>query len=129
MLLAALAPGTVAQQPGLVVGCLTLAAALDGFDGQLELLEDARLTPNLQKALWGTGAPDMALDVNDSRYQELTSIPLRKAVLQLRGAQRKVIAEKTLQRELARTRLEELHPARRLSTPGCDGEYVGPDLN
>jgi len=122
----------VAQQPDLAVAkSLTLTAALDGFNGQLELLEDVRLTPDLEKTLWGSGGPDMALDQSDPRYKDFTSTPLRKAVLRLRDAHRKIVAEKTLEREQARIRFEQLYSGLRTILVTTDlsagfGSYAGP---
>jgi hypothetical protein len=132
MLLAAALPVIAAQQPRLLLArSLTLNAALDGFDGRLELLEDARLTPELKKILWESGGPEMVLGPKDPLYKDLTSIPLRNAVLGLIDAHGKVIAQKRLEREMARMRLVSLHPGRRTILVTTDlsagfGSYSGP---
>ncbi len=110
----AAAPVIGASQPSLVVaGSLTLTAAPDGFGGRLELLEDARFTPDLEAVLWRAGGLEMALDENDPLYRKLTSTPLRNAVLELRDAEGKIVEEKPLERELARARIEALRRGRR----------------
>jgi len=132
MLLAAIAPGMAERQPHLVVASsLTLTAASDGFDGKLELLEDARLTPALGKTLWGSGGPELALSENDPRYKDLTSNLLLNAVLRLKDAHGKTVAETELEREQARIRFERLHPGRRSILVTTDlyagsGSYSGP---
>ncbi|MGD0860151.1 MAG: hypothetical protein ABR912_12595 [Terracidiphilus sp.] len=133
ILMAAAVPVIVAQQPELVVaGSLRLTAVSDGFDGRLELLEDARLSPDLKKELWGSGGPEVALDPKDPLYKDLTAVPLQKAVLQLMDAHGKVIAEKTLERELARMGFVSLRPGKRTILVTTDlsagfGSYSGPD--
>ena len=107
ILLAAIAPVVVAQQPRLVVASsLTLTAESEGFIGKLELLEDARLTPDLDKKLWGSGGPEIALGENDPRYNDLTTNLLMNAVLRLKDADGKTISETELEREQARIRFE-----------------------
>jgi hypothetical protein len=133
ILMAAAVPVIVAQQPELVVaGSISLSAASDGFDGRLELLEDSRLSPALKKALWESGGPEMALDPKDPLYKDLASIPLRNATLRLRDAHGKVVAEKTLEREMARIGFVSLHPGWRTILVTTDlsagfGSYSGPD--
>jgi hypothetical protein len=132
MLLAAAAAWMIAQQPALVVSkSLHLTAASDGFDGTLELLADARLTPELEKMLWDSGGPDMALDESDARYKTFASSPLKRAVVRLRDASQKIVFEKTLDRELARLRVEPLHSGQRTVLVTTDlsigmGSYAGP---
>jgi hypothetical protein len=132
LLLAAIAPARSERQPHLVVAnSLTLTAASDGFIGKLELLEDARLTPALEKTLWGSGGPEMALDQNDPRYKDLTTNVLLNAVLRLIDAQGKTVSRTVLEREQARIRFEKLYPGRRAILLTTDlsagsGSYSGP---
>jgi hypothetical protein len=132
VLLAALAPAIVAQQPRLLVAkTLTLTVAADGLDGKLELLEDARLTPDLKRGLWGIGDPTIAFGEDSPQTKALANPPLSKAVLRLRDAYGKVLSEKTLEREMARIRFEMLHPDRRTILVTTDlsigfGSYAGP---
>ena len=121
-----------AQQPDLVVAkSLMLAAESDGFDRRLELLEDARLTPDLKQTLWGSGGTDLALDLNDPRYKGFASNPLRKAVVRVENASQRIVFEKALERELARIHVELLHTGRRTILITTDlsigmGSYAGP---
>jgi hypothetical protein len=132
VLVAAFAPLIVAQQPKLVqVKSLTLTTESDGFDGRLELLEDARITPDFEKTLWGSGGPDLALDEKDPIYRTLATTPLRHAVLRLIDTRLKVVAEKALDREQARISFRQLHPGGRTILVTTDlsagwGSYSGP---
>ncbi len=132
LLLAAIAPAMAERQPHLVVAStLTLTAASDGFNGKLELLEDARLTSALEKTLWGSGGPEMALGENDPRYKDLTTNLLLNAVLRLKDEHGKIVAKTELEREQARIRFERLRPGRRAILVTTDlsagaGSYSGP---
>jgi hypothetical protein len=127
------AHGVFAQEtPALAVKAhfnLTLAA--DGFTGTLELLEDARITPKLDKALWQSGGPEMALDENDPLLKQIASSPLQRAMLRLRDAKGRVVEEKKLEREQARLEVHQLHPGHRSILVTTDlsagfGSYSGP---
>jgi hypothetical protein len=132
LLLAAIPPAATAQQPGLAAAQnFTLTLASDGFEGRLELLQDSRLTRELEEVLWGSGGPDMALDQNDQRLKTFTAVPLHPAVLRLRDAHQQIVAETTFERELVRIRIEGLHPGRRTILATTDlsagfGSYSGP---
>jgi hypothetical protein len=134
LLVALLASGTgnAQQQPALLVKAhFDLTPAADGFTGRLELLEDARITPELDKSMWQSGGPDMALDPNDPLLKELDKSPLQPAVLRLRDGKRSVIAEKKLEREQARLEAHQLHPGHRSIFVTTDlsagfGSYSGP---
>lgn len=133
-LLASLAiPLTVsAQQPAFAIKAhLDLTTAVDGFKGSLELLEDARITPALDKALWRSGGPEIALNENDPFLKGLASSPLRPAVLRLLNARGKVVANVKLKREQARIEARQLHPGFRSILLTTDlsagfGSYSGP---
>lgn len=120
------------QQPDLaVVKIIRLTGALDGFDGKLELLEDVRITPDVQKALWGMGDPDTAFYGDADRIKQLTVPALKPAVLRLEDERHKIIFEKTLERELARIQVQDLHPGQRTILVTTDlsigmGSYAGP---
>jgi hypothetical protein len=50
---------TLAPKPTLAVhDRMPLSMAANGIDGELQLMQDVRITPDMQKALWGTGHPD-----------------------------------------------------------------------
>jgi len=110
---------------------IQLTAATDGFDGTLELLEDARLTPKLENTLWQTGGPGLALDSDDPLLKKLTVPPLEHALLRLTDGQQNVIGEMALERELARTQIASLHAGFRTILVTTDlssgfGSYSGP---
>ena len=129
---AAFASSAVAANNGLATkATIQLSSALDGFNGQLVLLEDARLTAGLDKLLWGSGGPEMALDPSDPLSKELTSSPLRPAVLRLLDDHSNKVDEVKLERELARVEAAFLHPGRRTILITTDlsagfGSYSGP---
>jgi hypothetical protein len=133
LLVALLASHTAfAQQPTLAVKArFDLTPDADGFTGRLELLEDARITPALDKRMWQSGGPDMALDPSDPLLTQLAASPLQAAVLRLRDARGTVVAEKKLKREQARLEAHQLHPGHRSIFVTTDlsagfGSYSGP---
>ncbi|PQV53059.1 hypothetical protein [Paraburkholderia sp. BL21I4N1] len=74
-----------------------------GLDGDsIELLEDERITPALQKQLWGTGASEEGLPGNDPK-------PLVKAQLRLVSASGAIAATRQLDYPLARVEPAPLH--------------------
>lgn len=97
-----------------------------GLDGDsIELLEDDRITPALQKQLWGTGASEDGLPGNDPK-------PLVKAQLRLVSASGAIAATRQLDYPLARV---EPAPLRGLPGPvlfltvdatAPTGSYSGP---
>lgn len=108
-----------------------LTVKTDGFAGSLDLLEDPRITPELDQSLWQSGGPEMALDEHDPLLQQLATSPLRSAVLRLRDSKGHTVAETTLQREQARIEFSQLHPGRRSIFVTTDlsaglGSYSGP---
>jgi hypothetical protein len=128
----ALANLAIAQPPSLdVKASINLTSASDGFAGRLELLEDSRLTADLDKVLWESGGPEIALDGKDLRYRELTAVPLLHAALRLLDNHSRVIQEMTLEREQARIRTEQLGSGHRTILVTTDlsagfGSYSGP---
>ncbi|RAS39326.1 hypothetical protein BX591_101665 [Paraburkholderia bryophila] len=74
-----------------------------GLDGDsIELLEDERITPALQKQLWGTGASEEGLPGNDPK-------PLAKAQLRLVSTSGAIAATRQLDYPLARVQPAPLH--------------------
>ncbi|WGS48720.1 hypothetical protein LFL96_13115 [Paraburkholderia sp. D15] len=97
-----------------------------GADGDsIELLEDERVTPALQKQLWGTGESQEALPGNDPK-------PLAKAQLRLVSAAGAIAATRQLDYPLARVEPAPLHglpgPALFLTVDASApmGSYSGP---
>jgi hypothetical protein len=132
VLLTSFALALSAQEPGMrVFRFLVLTSASDGFDGKLELVQDARITPDLEKALWRMGPPDMVLDEKDPLAKDLAERPLHKAVLRLQDAHQKTVSEKTMDGPLSRIRFAVLIPGRRAILATTDlsagfGSYSGP---
>jgi hypothetical protein len=128
----ALANSSSAQKDGLAIKTtIRLTPATDGFSGRLVLLEDERLTTDLDKLLWGSGGVEMALDSADPRYKALISPPLRPALLRLQDGSSNTVAEMKLERELARISTASLHAGRRTILVTTDlsagfGSYSGP---
>ncbi len=122
----------IAQQPNLAVKLsVELTSTSDGFAGRLELLEDTRLTDDLDKLLWASGGPEVALDEKDPRYKQLTTVPLHNALLRLKDQNGNEIQEIKLEREQARISAESLHPGHRTILVTTDmssgfGSYSGP---
>jgi hypothetical protein len=133
VLLIAWSIGPAAQDTSAhVSAALVLTNTIDGFNGKLELVQDARITPALEKALWRMGPPDMVLGEKDPLAKNLAARPLRNAVLRLRDANQKVVAEKTMDGALTRIRFAALIPGRRTIFATTDlsaglGSYSGPD--
>jgi hypothetical protein len=126
------APAAIAQLPGLSVKtAIPLTVARDGYNGTLVLLEDERLTNELDKRLWASGGPSLTLDRKDPLYRQLTAPPLKRAVLLLMNPQKKIVGRITLQRELAILQAATLHAGYRTIMITTDltagfGSYSGP---
>ena len=89
------------------------------------------MTSDLEKVLWQSGGPDMALDEKDPRYKRLTVIPLQNAVLRLLDNHSRLIQEMKLEREQARIHTEQLIPGHRTILVTTElsagfGSYSGP---
>jgi hypothetical protein len=131
-LLIILPRAAVSQMPHLaVVKTIQLTDAFDGFNGALQLLEDARITPEVGRALWEMGDPDTVFYGDADRIKQLTVPALRPAVLRLADTNHKIVFEKTLEREQARVQIEALHPGQRTILVNTDlsigmGSYAGP---
>ncbi|ASL45341.1 hypothetical protein bAD24_I17865 [Burkholderia sp. AD24] len=104
-------PATPAAPAGTATSAPTVAAPdgyhvtqhAPGLDGDsIELLEDERITPALQKQLWGTGASEEGLPGNDPK-------PLAKAQLRLVSASGAIAATRQLDYPLARVQPAPLH--------------------
>lgn len=128
----ALSSSAFSQEDGLAIkATIQLSSAADGFNGRLVLLEDKRLTPDLDKLLWESGGPELALNPTDPRYKLLTSPPLQPAKIRLLNDSSNPVAEMKLERELARIEPVPLHPGHRTILVTTDlsagfGSYSGP---
>jgi len=74
----------LAQQPDYVVSQrLRLTAPANGLNGWLEVLSDSRLTPELQKQMWGVGDWSFVFPENDPMYKVFEAKPPRNAQLRI----------------------------------------------
>jgi hypothetical protein len=79
-----LALGAAAQQPDYVVSQrLRLTVPANGVNGWLEVLTDSRLTPKLQKEMWGVGDWSFVYPETDPAYVEFKVKPPRNAQLRI----------------------------------------------
>jgi len=85
-----------------------LQRKLNGIDGVLQLLLDARLTGPIQEKLWGKGDWSFAFPHDSSIYAEFSALPPGKSKLRIVNGTEKVIAERELETVLAK--LEEWSP-------------------
>ena len=108
---------------------LPLSQASNGIDGYLELLQDARLTPELTGLIWGTGE----IDINDDpKLVEFKSNPPHNGAIQVVDRAGRILEVKNLERPLAKLRSAQLYRDARLTylltvdySAGA-GSYNGP---
>jgi hypothetical protein len=106
IILAMLVPllnGQTATRPGsitpkyVVVAQLPLSQSENQIDGKLQILEDARLTPPLRKALWGSGDvnveedPSLAEFKADPPHNAMVRVVARKGVVQTFPLERSLV--------------------------------------
>jgi len=114
-LLAATADGRAdVEHPGYVVhATVPLSKQVDGVDGRLELLEDARFTPEVRARFWGNMDDAMYCaarnDTNQTFCASAEREPLRRALLRLVGDGDRELAVETQERDLGELRVERLH--------------------
>lgn len=78
---------------------LPLSETANGIDGELQLMQDARLTASLRKDLWGMG--DLS-DAADAQGPVLSGGPLRNAVVRIVRSDGTPVKSEALERPLAR---------------------------
>ena len=88
-----------------------LSKAANGFDAELQITEDRRLTPALRKELWGMG--DLALGSENPRASQLSGPRLLNAVLRIVRSDGGVVESEELERPLARFEHARLYGAPR----------------
>jgi hypothetical protein len=104
----------------------------NGIEGTLCLSMDKRLTPKVQEELWGHGEWSFVFTPESSLYRDFSSLPPAKARLSIADLTGKIVAQRDLDRALAR--LEPLNPAGRSNRlflvaqdySGGLGSYSGP---
>ena len=92
---------------------MPLASAADGIDGELQVMQDARITPAHRKALWGIA--DMAMKDANPMWDVFKKIPPRNGVLRIVNKDGTVVDSKNLERPLAWMDRAHLHGGNRVT--------------
>jgi len=113
LLCAAAAARAAEEHPGYVVhASVPLSRRVDGVDGRLELLEDARFTSGLRAQFWGVQDAAMyCAEVYDSNRAFCTSAeraPIEPALLRVVDADGRELAVAKQERALSELRVERL---------------------
>jgi hypothetical protein len=74
----------------------------NGVSGRLQLMVDARLSPDLRQQMWGYGDWPFVLSSNNPLFTSFTASPPRNADLRIVDAQGHVLVSESLERPLAR---------------------------
>lgn len=91
----------------LVVGArITLTQAVNGVDGELQILKDERITASIAKTVWNKGAFEGKPEDTVSSFKEL---PPRNAQIRVVDRHGKVIDSEKLERPLARLGIAKLY--------------------
>jgi hypothetical protein len=128
-----LAVGLLMVTPAMSQPAYKVVQRVKTAHGQLQILEDARLTRDLEKTLWETCVdPLMALGDDDPRVQPFHEVRLRKAKFRQIDATGKVVAEFNAEEGIARIESQTLgDPAdpfylvRTDNNVVCAGSYAG----
>lgn len=80
---------------------LELTQRVDGVDGSLLVLSDARLTSQLRKKMWGEGDWGFVISESDPLYKVFSANPPRNAILRLVDIHGHKLAEQKLERPIA----------------------------
>jgi len=75
---------------------------LNGIDGWLQVLIDARLSEKLRKEMWGVGDWAFVIAEDDPQYRMFSATPPQNAELQIVDLKGQLLARETLERPLAR---------------------------
>jgi hypothetical protein len=85
-----------------VVQAFPLQPAVNGVEGTVQLLLDARLTKPLRDSLWGRGEWSLVLAPESKPYKDFSNLPPAKPRLRIINKDGKVIVERSLRAELAK---------------------------
>jgi hypothetical protein len=97
------ASSTYAQpQTHSVAQVYVLHRETNGIDGTLQLLMDSRLTPPLREELWGRGEWWFVLSPDSKSFKEFSALPPRDAKLGVRDERKRLVADRNLERPLAK---------------------------
>jgi hypothetical protein len=97
-----------------VVSKLPLSQSENEVEGKIQIMEDSRLTPQLRKSLWNTGALDTGIDDDPTLAAFRREAP-HNAQLRLIGADGAVLEVSSLERPLARLDVAKLYGTARLT--------------
>jgi hypothetical protein len=78
-----------------------LSKELDGVDGWLQIMIDARLSEKLRKEMWGVGGWAFVMPEDDPLYKVFSATPPRNAELQIVDLKGQIVAGEMLERPLA----------------------------
>jgi hypothetical protein len=80
---------------------VTLNKDLNGVDGWLQVMIDARLSEKVRKEMWGVGGWAFVMPEDDPQYKMFSATPPQNAELQIVDSQGHVLASEILERPLA----------------------------
>lgn len=90
------------QQSYIVTQTLNLRRELNGVDGVLRLLIDARLNAHVREELWGKGGWSFVFSPESELFKEFSGAPPANSKLEARDNTGKLLAERTLEKPLAK---------------------------
>jgi len=110
---------------------LTLSPTQNGVDGSLEIMLDARFTPQLIDEMWGNGDWSFVLAEDDPLYRSFTANPPANAQVSISDAKGQRLAAESLERPLARMETAKLGGSAQSFLVTVDysagmGSYAGP---
>jgi len=130
LLLAASAVGGTSE-PLIVSQRMPLNKEMNGVDGWLQVMTDARLSEKLRAKMWGEGDWAFVIPENDALFKVFSAAPPRNAELQIANLQGQVLANEVLERPLAKVEQKKLQAGRPTFLVTVDystgmGSYAGP---
>ncbi len=104
---------------------------LNGVDGWLQVMIDARLSEKLRKEMWGVGDWAFVIPEDDPQYKVFSATPPQNAELQIVDPRGQLLAREVLERPLAKVEEERLRAGRPTFLVTVDysagmGSYAGP---
>ena len=104
---------------------------LNGVDGWVQVMIDARLSEKLRKEMWGVGDWALVMSEGDPQYKVFSAIPPQNAEVQIADLDGKLLAKEILERPLATIEQAKLQSDRPTFLVTVDystgmGSYAGP---